>query len=110
MMATSVSHVKIPPPRPLASKETLQSLQQWFRTFRQYYKRDDQFKFFTLPTTIWDPTRDNFGFAVETTGLKRSAEEMKEDCQDFLHALAGYMPYGYLSEISVFSQVSQGGL
>ena len=98
MMATSVSHVKIPPPRPLASKETLQSLQQWFRTFRQYYKRDDQFKFFTLPTTTWDPTRENYGFAVETTGLKRSAEEMKEDCQDFLHALAGYMPYGYLSE------------
>ena len=34
----------------------------------------------------------------ETTGLKRSPDESTEDCKDFLHALAGYMPYGYLSE------------
>ena len=98
IMASSVSLVKVPPPRPLDSKETLQSLQQWFRTFRQYYKRDDHFKHFTLPTTIWDPSREHFGFAEETTGLKRSAAELEEDCKDFLHALAGYMPYGYLTE------------
>ena len=98
MAGASVSHVKVPPHRPLANKETLQSLQQWYRTFRQYYKRDDQFKIFTLPTTTWTPTLQNFGFVEETTGLKQSPEELTEDCKDFLHALAGYMPYGYLSE------------
>ena len=67
--------------------------------FKQYYRRDSHFKLFTLPTTRWDPTNlTTFGFNDETTGLKRPAIELKEDCIDFLHAFAGYMPYGYLTE------------
>ena len=97
-MATQISHVKIPPPRQLGSTETLQSLEQWYRAFRQYYKRDSSFKIFTLSTTRWDPTATNFAFTAEETGLKRVPAELKEDCIDFMHALAGYMPYGYLTE------------
>ena len=97
-MATQISHVKVPPPRQLGSTETLQSLEQWYRAFRQYYKRDSSFKIFTLSTTRWDPTATNFAFTAEETGLKRAPVELKEDCIDFMHALAGYMPYGYLTE------------
>ena len=106
MATANLSHVKIPPPRQLNSKESLQSLEQWYRTFRQYYKRDSNFKIFTIPTTVWNPHVANFGFTVETSGLKRSPEELKEDCVDFLHALAGYMPYGYLTEKFISSVTS----
>ena len=99
MTSTQITHVKIPPPRQLNNQETLQSLEQWYRTFKQYYKRDSHFKLFTLATTRWDPTNaTTFGFSDETTGLRRPAAELKEDCVDFLHAFAGYMPYGYLTE------------
>ena len=97
-MASQVSHVKVPPPRQLNSSESLQSLEQWYRNFRQYYKRDSHFKYFTLPEVTWNPSLANYGFRDETNGLKRSAAELKEDCVDLLHAVAGYMPYGYLTE------------
>ena len=74
MAGTHITHVKIPPPRQLNNQETLQSLEQWYRTFKQYYKRDSHFKLFTLPTTRWDPTNlTTFGFNDETTGWKRPA-------------------------------------
>ena len=110
MATNQVTHVKIPPPRQLNNQETLQSLQQWYRTFKQYYKRDTHFKLFTLSTTIWDPTDATFGFQAETTGLRRPPEELREDCIDFLHAFAGYMPYGYLTEkfISSITSLEEG--
>ena len=98
MAAAQVTHVRVPPPRQLNNAETLQSLEQWYRTFKQYYKRDSHFKIFTISTTIWDPVSDDFGFTAEQTGLKRQPLELKEDCIDFLHALSSYMPYGYLIE------------
>ena len=98
MAAAQVTHVRVPPPRQLNNAETLQSLEQWYRTFKQYYKRDSHFKIFTISTTIWDPVSDNFGFTAKQTGLKRQPLELKEDCIDFLHALSSYMPYGYLIE------------
>ena len=110
MATNQVTHVKIPPPRQLNNQETLQSLQQWYRTFKQYYKRDTHFKLFTLSTTTWDPTNATFGFQAETAGLRRPAEELREDCIDFLHAFAGYMPYGYLTEkfISSITSLEEG--
>ena len=98
MAASQVTHVRVPPPRQLNNAETLQSLEQWYRTFKQYYKRDSHFKIFTLSTTVWDPEEDTFGFTAEPNGLKRQPLELKEDCIDFLHALSSYMPYGYLIE------------
>ena len=107
-MTTQITHVKVPPPRQLNSSETLQSLEQWYRTFKQYYKRDSHFKVFTLPTTTWNPADDVFGFQAESTGLKRQPLELKEDCIHFLHALSSYMPYGYLVEKFVSSVSSLG--
>ena len=79
MAASQVTHVRVPPPRQLNNAETLQSLEQWYRTFKQYYKRDSHFKIFTLSTTVWDPEEDTFGFTAEPNGLKRQPLELKED-------------------------------
>ena len=90
--------VRTPPPRPLGSAETLESLTHWITTFRTYYKRDDSFKPFLKQNSNWDPSDGNYGLQSETTGLKRSASDMKEDLVDLLNTLAGFLPHSYLTD------------
>jgi len=91
----TTSHVKFPPPRQLSNNETAQSLLQWRTNFKQYYKREDSFKYFILSTTTWNPTTENFGFVAIG---ERTPAHLKDDCVDFLHVVASHLPFGYLTE------------
>ena len=90
--------IKTPPPRPLGTSETLESLTHWRTNFRTYFKRDDGFKTFIKETFRWDPVQLHYGQQTETSGLKRSAAEMKEDLVDLLSTLAGFLPHSYLTK------------
>ena len=90
--------IKTPPPRPLGASETLESLTHWKTNFRTYFKRDDGFKTFIKETSRWDPAQLHYGQQTETSGLKRSAAEMKEDLVDLLSTLAGFLPHSYLTK------------
>ena len=69
-------------------------------------KRDDQYKTFLGSNTTWNPNLQNYGFIEETQGLNRSAEEKMDDCKDFLHILATFLPHGYLTEKIVKTAIS----
>ena len=89
---------KIPQLRTLNKIETLDTLTQWKTTVRNFYRRDDQYKFFLLRTTVWNPTVDNYGFQAETVGLQRAAPEIKEDLEVFLNLISGFLPFSFLRE------------
>ena len=48
----------------------------------------------------------NYGFSSETDGLKRSSTAKMDDCKDFLHMLATFLPHGYLTEKLVTTTTS----
>ena len=99
-MAQAMQMVRNPPPRMLASTETLYSLNHWKTSFRTFYRRDSFYKGFLLPLATWDSTRPNFGQTddVQETVVVRSAQDKGEDLKDFLHTLVGYLPFPYLTE------------
>ena len=105
-MTQQVTHIKIREPRKLECQETRMSLQQWRMQFRQFVKQDDHYRGFLASDVQWDPLADNYGFLTETTGLRRSPRSMKDDCQDFLHMLATFLPHGYLTEKIVSTATS----
>ena len=70
-MTTGHSQVKVLPPRPLSSTETVHSLSQWKINFKQYCKKDESFKYFLRSTTVWDKTENNAGF-TEDVGKKKT--------------------------------------
>ena len=106
MANQQVAHIRVKEPRKLESKESMQSLQQWKTQFKQFVKRDDHFKTFIASDISWDPNVDNYGFVTETDGLRRSARAMMDDCVDFLHILANFLPHGYLTEKIVTATTS----
>ena len=105
-MAAQVTHIKIREPRKLECQETRISLQQWKMQFRQYIKQDDHYRGFIASDVVWNPLEDNYGFITETTGLQRNPRALKDDCQDFLHTLATFLPHGYLTEKLVSTATS----
>ena len=98
MAAQNVAHIKIREPRKLECNESRTSLQQWRMQFRQYIKQDDQYKRFLSSTEEWNPLERNYGFVAEEDGLRRNANDIMEDCKDFLHILATFLPHGYLTD------------
>ena len=92
--------VRNPPPRMLASVETLYSLNHWKTSFRTYYRRDSFYKGFLLPGATWDANSPNFGQSADRDqdSVLRSAQDKGEDLRDFLHTLVGYLPFPYLTE------------
>ena len=85
--------VKLPPPRQLTQSETLDSLDHWKSSFRNYFRRDSVFNQFLNCT--WDPSKDNYGFSGAVNGM--TAEERKDALVDFLSNLAGFLPHSYLT-------------
>ena len=83
---------KLPHPRVLNNKETLDSLTHWKRHVRNYYRRDDNYKPFFSRTCTWDPLAQNYGFTGE------GAEEKADDLEALLDAIAGYIPGPYVAE------------
>ena len=93
--------VRNPPPRMLQMNETLHSLNHWNTAFRTYYRRDSYFKAFLLPDASWtNSSHNNYGQVADMDGsvTVRSAADKGEDLRDFLHTLAGYLPFSYLTE------------
>ena len=74
--------------------------------FKQYIKQDDHYRSFLSPSIVWNPRLENYGFITETSGLKRAARNLMEDCQDFLHILATFLPHGYLTDKIVTNTTS----
>ena len=87
--------VKCPPPRPLTQQETLDSLNHWKTLFRNYFRRDSIYKPFLAANFTWDPTQINHGLADVGDD---TAEIRKENLEDFLYTLAGFLPHSYLTE------------
>ena len=73
-MASQVTHIRMKEPRKLENKETQQSLDQWKMQYRQYIKQDDHYRKFLSSDVQWRPEETNYGFVIETEGLKRSPE------------------------------------
>ena len=93
------NHVRNPPPRQLTQSETLDSLDHWKAKFRQYYRKDDDYKEF-LSDVTWDPSKENYGFTPQdltNAAEVRKTKQKAENLQDFLELLAGYLPYSYLT-------------
>ena len=85
-------------PRRLDQKETLQSLNHWKSTFRNFYRRCPYYGLFLIPSTRWDNS-DSRGFtSAETTGLKRDVETLAADLVGFLDCVAGYIPFDYVAD------------
>ena len=105
-MTSQVAHLRMKEPRKLENKETFQSLQQWKMQFRQYVKQDDHYKSFLSSDVNWNPRAADYGFTVETQGLKHSARAQMDDCCDFLHTLATFLPHGYLTDKIVSNSTS----
>ena len=95
-MANRLTYVKVLPPRQLVDTETTHSLTQWKINFKQYCKRDDNYRHFLLATTTWNAAVENYGFANNVGN--RTPEMLKEDVQDFLLMLASYLPHGYITD------------
>ena len=101
MAVQQLQTVRNPPPRMLQMNETLHSLNHWKTAFRTYYRRDSYFKAFLLPEATWtNSSQDNYGQTADMSGANtiRSAVDKGEDLRDFLHTLAGYLPFPYLAE------------
>ena len=73
------SATKVPMPRQLGDEETMESLQHWKVTFRNYFRRDDYFNVFLPSDVQWNPAEANYGLQAETTGLKREPAVLKND-------------------------------
>ena len=87
--------VKCPPPRPLTQQETLDSLNHWKTLFRNYFKRDSIYKSFLATNFTWDPSQINYGLTAVGTD---TAATRKENLEDFLYTLAGFLPHSYLTD------------
>ena len=92
------SATKVPMPRQLGDEETMESLQHWKVTFRNYFRRDDYFNVFLPSDVQWNPAEANYGLQAETTGLKREAAVLKNDLVAFLETIAGFLPHSYVTE------------
>ena len=89
---------RVPVPRKLEQKETLQSLNQWRNTFRNYYRRCQFYGLFLSPDTSWDNSLSRGFIENESTGLKRSPKILAADLEGFLSCLASYLPFDYVEQ------------
>ena len=99
-MAEQMTAVRGPPPRQLSSTETLFTWNHWKSAFRTYYRRDSYYKKFLLATATWDSAAEHRGLTADEQGgvVARSAEDKAGDLEDFLHIIASYLPFPYLTE------------
>ena len=76
-------------PHQLSRDETLQDLKKWDRLVQEYYKKDVNMYPFVSPGFCWDRSKKNFNLLDEheDSELRRSAEEMAQDLDSFLHWL-----------------------
>ena len=90
-----MNFVRTPPPRALAQKETLDSLDHWKTLFRNFYRRDTSYKQFLKSDCRWNFSSPNYGL-VEMDD--ESPADRAENLSDFLSTLAGFLPHSYLTQ------------
>ena len=93
--------IRIPPPRQLMQKESLDSLDHWKTNIRTFLRRDTVFKKFLATSFHWDPSQSNYGLQAQ---CKMTEEEVKVALVDFLSTLAGFLPHSYLTSKLVGKQ------
>ena len=84
-------------PRRLDQQETLNSLNQWVITFKNFYRRCNYYSYFLQPGVVWNRNANNRGFSAETSGLSRSAEVLAQDLEGFLQTLSSFLPFDYVA-------------
>ena len=84
-------------PSRLDQQETLNSLNHWTATFKNFYRRCQYYGFFLQPGLTWTSDGDR-GLPAETTGLKRTSSVLASDLEGFLQCLGGYLPFDYVSD------------
>ena len=82
---------KVPYPRQLTNKETLDSISHWSSGVRNYFRRSPQYAVFFKRTTTWDYHKDNYGFEGE------DKEDQADNLEAFLDTIAGFMPGPYIT-------------
>ena len=91
---------KVPIPRKLDINESAPSIRLWKIAFINYYRSDIYFSKFVQAGAKWNVNAPDWGFTDEpdTSDLKRTKAQLKEDCKMFLETLASYVPDDYLVE------------
>ena len=84
-----MSFTKIPHPRPLNKKESLDSLEHWINHLKIYYKRDEAFGKYMKETVRWDSTAPNYGLATA---------DNKENIVALLGLVSSYLPTPWLTK------------
>ena len=83
--------VKIPFPRVLTAKETLDTLTHWKCGVRNYFRSDDRFAPFFKRTVRWNPSAVNYGLAGD------EAESQADNLESLLDTIAGFLPTHYIT-------------
>ena len=81
---------KVPIPRKLDINESAPSIRLWKIAFINYYRSDIYFSKFVQAGAKWNVNAPDWGFTDEpdTSDLKRTKAQLKEDCKMFLETLA----------------------
>ena len=94
----TITTARMPTPRHLEDKESVESINHWWSTFRNYYRRDKFVGGFLKSTAKWDPAKPQHGFVDETEGLKRAKADIEDDFMGFMETISSYMKHSYLTE------------
>ena len=84
-------YIKVPYPRQLQKKETLDSLSHWKSSVRNYFRRSSQYSFFFQRQARWNHSALNFGLTGE------DAEKKADDLECLLDTLASFLPGPYIT-------------
>ena len=82
---------KVPYPRQLSNRETLDTLTHWKSHVRNYFRRDESMKEFFSRTANWNPLLPNFGFTGEDADVKADSLE------SLLDTISGFLPGPYIT-------------
>ena len=88
-------NVKLPLPRQLAMSETLESLDHFKSSAKNFYRRSADFKSFFRAGTTWNRATANFGLADADQVL---AVDRADNLECLLVAISGHVPFPYLTK------------
>jgi len=89
-----MSSVRLPPPRPLGMKETLETLDHFKSQVRNFYRRDDDFKPFFKAGQAWSHATANYGLVDDAN---EEAADKAKHLEGLLTAIASHLPFPYLT-------------
>ena len=84
------SHLKVPFPRQLSKKETLESLSHWKSSVRNYFRRSTNYSIFFSCGTKWNHSLPCYGFTEE------NKETLADNLECLLDTIASFLPSPYI--------------